>query len=53
MDMVICADCKGEFTSNYQTIQTKRNTTIHICDHCIKKYKRKEVDSAGHSKKPT
>lgn len=51
--MPICVDCNQEVVLNYQTIQTKRHTTIYICDECLKKYKRKEVDSAGHSKKPT
>lgn len=48
--MPICVDCKEEVVVNYQTIKTKRNTTIHICDKCLKKYKRKEVNSAGDSK---
>lgn len=47
--MPICADCKNEVTRDFQSIKTKRNTEIHICNECMKKYKRKEVNSAGHS----
>ena len=34
--MAICRECNKDVLS-YQTIKTKRNTTVHICNDCIKK----------------
>lgn len=48
-----CIECKREVLINYQTIKTKRNTTIYVCDKCLNKNKRGEVASARHSEKPT
>lgn len=48
--MPICEDCKREVLDNYKSIQTKRNTWLCFCDECLKKYKRKEADSARDSK---
>lgn len=48
--MPVCEDCKKEVLDNYQTIKTKRNTELYFCDECLKKYVRKEADSARDSK---
>ena len=52
--MVICNECKREvLTDEYQTIQTKRKTTIHICNKCCKEVYGIEVKSARDSKEST
>ena len=52
--MVICNECKKEvLTDEYQTIQTKRKTTIHICNKCCKEVYGIEVNSARDSKEST
>lgn len=48
--MAVCDECKKEVLTGYQTIKTKRNTELHFCNECMKKYKRKEADGARDSK---
>lgn len=45
---VICRECNREVIGNYQMIQTKRKTTVYICNECLKKI-REEVQSARNS----
>ena len=47
--MPICRECNKEVVNNYQTIQTKRKTTVVICNECLKKIK-EECQSARNSK---
>lgn len=47
--MAICIECNKEVLDNYKTIQTKRNTTVYICNMCIEKM-RKEAQRARDSK---
>lgn len=47
--MAICIECK-EDKLQYQTIQTKRHTTVYICNDCLKKRQRKEVNNARDNK---
>lgn len=36
---VICRECNREVLTEYQTIEIKRKTKIHICNECLKKMK--------------
>lgn len=47
--MPICRECNKDVVSNYQTIQTKRKTTIVICNECLRK-EREEAKRARDSK---
>lgn len=47
--MPICVDCKKECSTGMQEIHTQRKTVIYICNNCIKKYRRKEANSARDS----
>lgn len=37
--MPVCIECGKEVLDNYQTISTKRNTKIVICDKCVEQQK--------------
>lgn len=37
--MPVCIECGKEVLDNYQTIKTKRNTEIVICDKCVERQK--------------
>jgi len=50
--MPICRDCNKDVAGNFQTIETRRKTKIIICNECLAKYKRKEVNSANNSSEP-
>lgn len=47
--MAICRECNRDFVSAYQEIKTKRNSTIIICDECLKR-QREEAKRARDSK---
>lgn len=48
--MPICRDCNKEVLISYQEIKTKRNSTIIICDECLKR-QREEAKRARDSKR--
>lgn len=47
--MPYCVECKKEVLDNYQTIKTKRNTEIIICNKCVDQQK-EEAKRARDSK---
>ena len=47
--VVICRECNREVLTSYQEIQTKRKTTVIICDECLEKMRR-AANSARDSK---
>lgn len=47
--MEICQECKKEIFCNFQVIQTTRKSKVVICNDCIAKMTRKEVDHARDS----
>lgn len=49
--MAICSDCGKDVLTNYQTIETKRGSKVYICNDCVRKTQRKEVDSARDNQK--
>lgn len=54
MKMKVCRECKKEILSDkFQTIQTKRKTTIYICNKCVKEIYGIEVERAINSQKST
>lgn len=48
--MPICIECNKYTEIGYQTIKTKRGSEIHICNTCLNKTKKKEVNNAVDSK---
>lgn len=48
--MPYCVECGKDVLDNYQTISTKRNTKIVICDKCIEQ-QRKEAKRARDNQK--
>ena len=48
--MAICRECNKDVMVDFQTIQTKRKTTVYICNKCLEKMK-EESASARDSKK--
>lgn len=49
--MAICRECGRDWLTNYQTIQTKRKSTVIICNECLGKMK-EEAKRARDSQKP-
>lgn len=47
--MPLCVECKKEVLDNYQTIKTKRNTELVICNECVDR-QREEAKRARDSK---
>lgn len=47
--MAICIDC-GKEVLTYQTIETKRHTKVYICNECLKKRRRGNVNNARDNK---
>ena len=46
-----CIECKKDVLDNYQTITTRRNTKVVICNDCVEK-QRKEARRARDNQKP-
>ena len=49
--MAICRECGRDWALAYQTIQTKRNSTVVICNECLERMK-EEAKRARDSQKP-
>lgn len=49
--MPVCIECNKDVLDNYQTIGTKRNTKVVICNDCVEK-QRKEARRARDNQKP-
>ena len=47
--MAICSECNKDVVAHYQEIQTKRKTTVIICNECLDKMRR-AANSARDSK---
>ena len=49
--MPVCIECNRDVLVDYQTISTKRNTKVVICNACVEK-QRKEARRARDNQKP-
>lgn len=49
--MPVCIECNRDVLVDYQTIGTKRNTNVVICNACVEK-QRKEARRARDNQKP-